>query len=182
MLRTTRRASFSSFVVDSRESVYLSIGSNLGDRFANIVEAYRGIGRILSTLRTSSVYETKPLYVTDQPMFLNSVVCGFATYSPLQLLHQVLEIEGRLGRSRFGTISKGARKIDIDILLFGEQIVDTDELVIPHIGLEERQFVLIPLLELSPDIRNPVTHSDYRESLVKVGDQGVRYFSSASPA
>ena len=160
--------------------VYLSLGSNLGDRQANLAHAVERLGSSgLQVLRASSIYETEPRELTAQPWFLNQVVEGETRLFPLQLQKSLQRIERQLGRKP--TVPKGPRVIDIDILLFGEAIVSTLELEIPHPRMAERRFVLEPLAELAPDLRHPRTRRTVREMLGGVLDQTVRRLSPIPP-
>ena len=144
-----------------RKTVYLSLGSNLGERAANLraaIEALSGLGEVLSV---SSFYETEPVEFTAQPWFLNCAVALATEKMPKQLLGAVAAIEQSMGRRR--TQSKGPRSIDIDILLFGNSVIDTPKLVIPHPSLHERKFVLEPLAEIAPEVRHPVFKRTVRE-------------------
>jgi 2-amino-4-hydroxy-6-hydroxymethyldihydropteridine diphosphokinase len=160
------------------ERIYLSLGSNLGNRREQLMRAVSYLAEILSSQRSSSLYETKPLYMLDQPTFLNMVVSGECDLSPRELLNAVLGIEARMGRNRRGGVPKGPRIIDIDILLYGQRIIEEEDLVIPHPLMTERQFVLIPLLELDEALRNPKTGQPLLRSLQSIEDQGVYIFSS----
>jgi 2-amino-4-hydroxy-6-hydroxymethyldihydropteridine diphosphokinase len=159
------------------ERVFLSLGSNLGRRERNLREAAEALSCCLEDIRCSSIYETRPMYVLKQPKFLNMVVAGRCALQPPELLQQIQEIETRLGRDRSHGTPKGPRLIDIDILLFGRRIIRRDELVIPHPRMKERQFVLIPLLELEPDLTDPATGQPLSSSLQSLQDQGVYIFS-----
>jgi 2-amino-4-hydroxy-6-hydroxymethyldihydropteridine diphosphokinase len=130
---------------------YLGLGANLGDRASSISAALAGLDQQsdIEVLRRSSLYETAPIGMTDQPEFLNTVVEIRTTLSPLALLAQILALEHELGRVR--TIRWGPRVIDIDILLYGEETYMGPELTIPHPRLTERAFALAPLAELAPD-------------------------------
>jgi len=130
-------------------TAYLGLGSNLGNREANLRQAVAQ----LAPTRVSSIYETAPMYVTDQPAFLNMVVELETALSPLDLLRFALDIEQQMGRQR--TVAKGPRTIDIDVLLYGGLVMNTDELTLPHPGMAERRFVLEPLLELAPELTMP---------------------------
>lgn len=134
---------------------YISLGSNLGDRAANLDEAVRQLSRTegIGNLRRSGIRETEPVGRTDQPKFLNCVVEVETTLEPLELLDRCQEIERRLGRTR--TRRWGPRTIDLDILLFGDVIVRTDRLTLPHPEMTRRRFVLEPLCELAPDLVLP---------------------------
>ena len=155
------------------KTVYLSIGSNLGGRERNLRDALGLLaGPSLRILRVSSFYETEPRDVADQPWFLNAVVEAETDLFPKQLLARLQKIERQLGRKRIRP--KGPRTIDIDILLYGEAVIATDDLTVPHPRMEERRFVLEPLAELGPDLRHPVTRRTVREMLRAVAAQQVR--------
>jgi 2-amino-4-hydroxy-6-hydroxymethyldihydropteridine diphosphokinase len=160
------------------ETAFLSLGSNLGKREQNLGRAVEALGSVLRELCCSSIYETRPLYVLDQPNFLNLVVMGQCLLSPTVLLQRVLSIEIQMGRDRAKHVPKGPRVIDIDILLFGRRIIREKELSVPHPHMKERQFVLIPLLELRPDLEDPETGRPLSESLRALDEQGVYIFSS----
>ncbi len=136
------------------EVVYLSLGSNLGDRESNLREAIallKGAGAIRSL---SAIYETQPVDLPNQPWFLNCAAEIETGKTPRELLTFVLSIEAAMGRLRFR--DKGSRKIDIDLLLFGNRIVNESGLQIPHPAMHERRFVLEPLTEIAPKARHPV--------------------------
>src|SRR5258708_16997180 len=130
----------------------------------------------LRILRESSVYETEPRDLAGQPWFLNQVIEIETDLFPRQLLARVLKIERDMGRRR--VIAKGPRLIDIDILLYGAAIVSADGLEIPHPRMWERRFVLEPLAELAPDLRDPRTKKTIREMLKAVANQVVRNAAS----
>jgi 2-amino-4-hydroxy-6-hydroxymethyldihydropteridine diphosphokinase len=156
--------------------IYLALGSNLGDRLENLAQARQQLAASgVCILRESSIYETAPRDVPDQPMFLNQVIEAETALFPRQLLSCVQKIERALGRKRI--VAKGPRTIDIDILLFGEAVVSADDLEIPHPRMMERRFVLEPLAELAADLRHPVTKVSVREMLAKVADQHACRFS-----
>src|SRR5512146_1843348 len=134
-------------------NAYLSLGSNVGDRPENLRTAIGRLKLLGHVESVSSFYETEPVEVTDQPWFINCAVKLVTSKSPQELLVGVLAIERSMGRER--TRPKGPRNIDIDILLYGERVVDEPGLTIPHPALTERMFVLAPLAEIAPDVRHP---------------------------
>ncbi|MFZ0477970.1 MAG: 2-amino-4-hydroxy-6-hydroxymethyldihydropteridine diphosphokinase [Terriglobales bacterium] len=136
------------------EAVYLSLGSNLADRAGNLREAIHRLKEAETVRAVSSFYETEPVEVPDQPWFLNCVVTIETGKTPHELLKNVLSIEEAMGRVR--TRAKGPRKIDIDIVLFGDRIVDEPGLQVPHPAMYERRFVLEPLSEIAPEARHPI--------------------------
>ena len=137
------------------EQVFLSLGSNLGDRQTNLERAIAALeSPQLQVTARSSIYETEPQDVTDQPWFLNMAVECRTGYLPLELLAHIGAVERSLGRTRSGVAPRGPRLIDIDILLFGSIVMDTEALTIPHPRMMERRFVLEPLLELAPELRD----------------------------
>ena len=131
----------------------MSLGSNTGDRAANLHAAIGQISQVGNVLAVSSFYETEPVEFTSQPWFLNCAVSLETEKSALQLLQDMLAIEQAMGRSR--TQDKGPRNIDIDILLYGDVAVQEKGLEIPHPGMVARRFVLAPLAEIAPDVRHP---------------------------
>ena len=156
---------------------YLSLGSNLGDREGMLRKALESLEDPprLHVRRVSRIYETEPMVVRDQPRFLNLVAEIETAFLPMQLLARTSRIERELGRKR--VVAKGPRSIDIDIILYGNAVVESQKLTIPHVAFRERQFVLAPLAELAPDYRDPVTRKCVRELLAAVGSQGVRVYA-----
>lgn len=134
---------------------YLSLGSNLRNREQNLEEAIRRASALGRVVAVSSRYETEPVEVTDQPWFLNCVFALETTAEPAQLMCELLRIENQMGRQRL--VKKGPRSIDIDILLFGNAVVNTPDLTIPHPEMTRRRFVLEPLAEIAPELLHPVT-------------------------
>ena len=145
------------------EFVYLSLGSNLGDRSANLRTAIERLGEAGAIKAVSGFYETEPVEFRDQPWFLNSVVALDTNLTPVELLKKVLAIEHEMGRIR--TRDKGPRSIDIDILLFGDQLIEERGLKIPHPAMHQRRFVLEPLAEIAPEVVHPQLRKTARELL-----------------
>lgn len=135
--------------------IYLGLGSNLGDREENLQRAEEALAPDVVIRKKSSLYETEPQYVVDQPRFLNRVLCGVTKLAPHALLAFLKRIESDLGRvpsERFGP-----RLVDLDILYYEDKIVNDADLEIPHPRISEREFVLRPMLEIAPDFPHPVT-------------------------
>ncbi len=141
--------------------VYLSLGSNVGDRDANLRSAIDRLRALGELVLVSSFYETEPVEFTAQPWFLNCVVKLNTEKMPKQLLAGILDVEQQMGRRR--TQKKGPRTIDIDLLLFGNSIIETKGLTVPHPAMHERRFVLEPLVEIASDVRHPVFKRTIRE-------------------
>jgi len=154
--------------------VVLGLGSNLGDSRRIVFDAIKKLERVLLELRCASLYETEPLYVTDQNRFINTAVAGYFDKQPENLLYCVKNIETIFGRNRLHERRWGERTLDIDILLFGNLVINKDELQIPHPKLKERRFALEPLLELLPEVSEPETGLFYRNVCQALSDQGVR--------
>lgn len=133
---------------------YIALGSNLGDRLGNLRDALARLRHFGQVSRTSSWYETEPIGVTDQPWFVNAVVELRTEVEPLALMQALLGIEQAMGRKRVQP--KGPRNIDLDLLLYDNQTVNTEVLRLPHPALHERRFVLAPLAEIAPGVLHPV--------------------------
>jgi 2-amino-4-hydroxy-6-hydroxymethyldihydropteridine diphosphokinase len=148
---------------DMRTRVYLSLGSNIGDRPAHLKQAIGLLGRLGTIVAVSSFYETEPVENTEQPWFLNCAVAFETDKTPKQLLSAALKIEREMGRTRSRQLWKGPRIIDIDIIFFGDAVIHSTGLAIPHPAMQQRRFVLEPLAEIAPDVRHPVLKQTARE-------------------
>lgn len=143
--------------------VYLSLGSNVGDREMQLREAQARLGAAGRVVARSSFYETEPVEFTQQPWFLNCALALETGQTPPQLMSAILGIEEEMGRRRVQ--KNGPRLIDIDILLFGDEVIESKELTIPHPALHQRRFVLEPLAEIAPEALHPVCGKTIRELL-----------------
>ena len=155
------------------KAAFLALGSNVGDREANLREAANHLeSDEIHVLRRSSLYETSPQELLDQPPFLNAVIEVETSLFPMQLLGRVREIERGMGRRR--VTPKGPRNIDIDILFYGRSVIATEDLEVPHPRMAQRRFVLEPLAEIAPGFRHPATGKTANEMLTQLEPQGVR--------
>jgi 2-amino-4-hydroxy-6-hydroxymethyldihydropteridine diphosphokinase len=154
--------------------VTLALGTNLGDRPANLRAAIDSFPPAVIVLVESPVYETPPWGVIDQPAFLNMAVRGETALPPLELLRRLKGLEAELGR-RPG-VRWGPRLIDIDILFYDDLVIDQPGLTVPHPRLHERAFVLVPLSDLAPDLVHPLLRKSVRELLAGVDAQGVKRY------
>lgn len=164
-----------------QETVYLGLGANIGDKAANCLQALEEISASdHSHLHAvSSLYKTEPVGYEKQDWFINCVAGVATTLSP-RPFHAFLQgIEQRMGREK--TFRMGPRIIDLDILLYGNEVVDEADLVIPHPRLHERGFVLVPLAELAPDLLHPILKKNVRDLLKQSGQKGVELYA-APPA
>lgn len=159
--------------------VYLGLGSNLGERAHNIEAAISHLREKVAVDAISSLYETEPVGYAAQPRFLNAVCAGTTELSPEALLALVKDIEAQMGRKP--TFRYGPRLIDIDILFYDGLILETPALTIPHPRLRERAFVLVPLLELAPQLRHPVFSKTIAQMAAEVdGKEGVQLWAGGS--
>jgi 2-amino-4-hydroxy-6-hydroxymethyldihydropteridine diphosphokinase len=150
--------------------VYIALGSNLGDRATMLERAIAAMNSAgISVVRQSSLYVTEPVGAPGQGWFLNAVVEAETSLLPLQLLHALLKIERELGRRRL--TPHGPRAIDMDILFYGSSVIRSRELEVPHPRLTERRFVLMPMAQLAPDFRHPVSHKSINQLLAETPDR-----------
>jgi 2-amino-4-hydroxy-6-hydroxymethyldihydropteridine diphosphokinase len=154
-------------------TIYLGLGSNLGDRAGNLTLAVERLSREVTIKKISSIYETEPLGYEEQPLFLNAVVSAETELDPFELLNFVKRIEGELGRE--AGFRNAPRPIDIDILYYGDMTISTDELTVPHRSIADRAFVLVPLAEIASEFVHPVRRKRVADLLAEVdGIDGVR--------
>ncbi len=153
-------------------TAYLGLGANLGDKQETIQQALLELDALptIKVVAVSSLHQTVPVGITDQPDFLNGAAAIQTTLTPQELLAQVLQMEQRLGRVR--TVRWGPRTIDIDILAFGDEIVSQPHLTIPHPRLEERAFALLPLAEIAPDLRLPGESETLQKKAARIAALG----------
>lgn len=157
-------------------TVYLALGSNLGDRLTNLKQAISALTPQMNVKAKSEVYETPPWGYEDQPKFLNQVVKVQTYLAPEALLKHLKRLELALGRKE--SFPNGPRLIDIDILFYDDLALDTASLVIPHPRLHERAFVLLPLMDIDPDLVHPVNKKSVREMLALCNAEGIEKFAS----
>jgi 2-amino-4-hydroxy-6-hydroxymethyldihydropteridine diphosphokinase len=158
--------------MENRTLIYLSLGSNLGDRAANLeraIGALRDIG--VNVLRRSAIYETEPVDFLAQPWFLNCVVEAETILGPLPLLQALQWIERSMGSQKL--VPRGPRIIDLDILFYGDAVIRDQGIEIPHPRLSERRFVLVPMAELAPNFSHPVLRDAIRELLESTNDRSA---------
>lgn len=149
---------------------YIGLGSNLKDKKSNIQKAIDSIKekKIVKEIKVSSLFLTEPVGKKEQPDFLNLVIKGKTELGPFELLSSLLEIENNLGRKR--KEKWGPREIDLDILFYDDIMVNQENLVIPHPEIPNRRFVLVPLMELSPDLKHPLLNKNIRQLLKDTKD------------
>ncbi len=136
-------------------------------------EASLRICLLLASAKLSGIYRTKPRYLVDQADFYNMAICGFTSLSPLELLEKTQAIESDFGRNRALEQRNGPRPLDIDIVLFGDSIIREPNLTVPHPGIAERAFVLVPLLELDAELVHPGTKIKLSQYLLNLPEQGI---------
>lgn len=152
--------------------IYLGLGSNIADRDAHLAAALRALAALIVIERISSVYDTAPMHVTDQPRFHNLALAAATSRGPLELLRAVKAIERDLGRTAGPRY--GPRVIDIDLLFYDQLVLQSDELTLPHPRLTERAFVLAPLAEIAPALIHPALGKSVADLLRRVAGSDVR--------
>jgi 2-amino-4-hydroxy-6-hydroxymethyldihydropteridine diphosphokinase len=163
------------------QTVYLSFGSNLGDRQGNLRAAIAALPEAgVKVIRVSSFYETEPVDFVDQPWFLNCAAEGETALEPVILLRALQKIETQMGSKK--EFAKGPRLIDLDILLYGNETIASPELLVPHPRMHLRRFVLVPLAEIAPGLKHPSWSGAAADLLQRVDDSSqVRRFNPSSP-
>lgn len=152
--------------------IYLSLGSNVGDRTDNLRRAIAALEDIGVRVRqVSSIYETEPVDLREQPWFLNCVVEAATELSAAELLKKMRQIEAQMGSKKI--VAKGPRLIDLDILLYGDESIDAPELQVPHPRMHLRRFVLVPLAEIAPELRHPSWNATAADLLARTPDKSV---------
>jgi 2-amino-4-hydroxy-6-hydroxymethyldihydropteridine diphosphokinase len=156
--------------------VFIALGTNLGDRPANLETALQALEPKVQIVARSPVYQTPPWGYQDQPDFLNQVVEGRTDLSPQELLVFLKQVESSMGRVK--TVQDGPRIIDLDILFYDNRVLETPNLTIPHPRMEGRGFVLVPLADLAPDLLHPVFGLSVREMLSEADRSGIQLFQA----
>ena len=153
-------------------TAYIALGSNLGDRERTLRSAIAALRQLGSLEAISSLYETAPVGPVEQPDFLNAVVALRTALPPQQLMTALLRIEHQHGRDRSASVPKGPRTLDLDLLSYGDVVMETPTLTLPHPSIAERRFVLAPLLEIAPQWRHPASGKTAANLLSELSQRG----------
>lgn len=162
---------FADMESDLREIIYLSLGSNLGDREANLEAVFKELPPAIDVIVCSSIYQTEPWGFKDQPDFLNQVVQGETELPPRELLAYLKKIEKKIGRKP--SFIYGPRLVDIDILFYGKKVINEVYLTLPHKKIPERAFVLVPLMEIAPELKFPDSDQTISDLVSSIDTSGV---------
>jgi len=154
------------------EQVFIALGTNIGDREANLCKARKALAPKVIIIKESPIYITPPWGFEDQPEFLNQVLEVQTKMRPGRLLKYLKRIEKKMGRMK--TFRNGPRLIDLDILFYGQRVIMRSNLQIPHPHLHERSFVLVPLSDIAPDFIHPILNMTVETMLAKINTEGVR--------
>jgi 2-amino-4-hydroxy-6-hydroxymethyldihydropteridine diphosphokinase len=158
-------------------TAYIALGANLGDRTETLRQAVQRLTTLGRITAVSSLYETEPVGYLEQPSFLNAVVAIETALAPNDLLAELLDVERDLGRTR--TFPNAPRTLDLDLLLVDDTVLATNELTLPHPRLQERAFVLIPLVEIAPEVTHPILRRSTSDLLLALPDRrGVNLYAS----
>jgi 2-amino-4-hydroxy-6-hydroxymethyldihydropteridine diphosphokinase len=157
--------------------LYLSLGSNLGDRLTNLHIAISSLPPNIQLIAQSSIYETEPWGYSNQPVFLNLVIKAKTTLEPYKVLAYIKDIENSMGRLE--TFRFGPRLIDLDILFYDDLVLDSPQLTIPHPRLIERAFMLVPLAEIAPELHHPILRKTIQQLISTVDASSVKIYKSA---
>jgi len=160
--------------------IYIALGTNLGDREIILQDAVAALAPDVSVSHQSPIYETAPWGFADQPNFLNQVIAAETNLSPFELLTYLKEIESRLGRKP--TFQNGPRVVDLDILFYDDCVIRENVLVIPHLRLHQRAFVLVPLADIAPNLIHPTIQKTIQSLLDSCGREGVTLFRNSAPS
>ncbi|MBV6397467.1 MAG: Bifunctional folate synthesis protein [Anaerolineales bacterium] len=155
--------------------IFIALGTNLGDRPANLTNALASLPPDFERVRSSRIYETPPWGHTDQPAFLNMALHARTDLGPSESLARLKQIEVEMGREQ--TFRWGPRLIDLDILFYDDLVIDSPPLAVPHPRLHERAFVLVPLMDVAPDLTHPVLGQSIRQLLTAVDPSGITLFA-----
>ncbi|WP_293444441.1 2-amino-4-hydroxy-6-hydroxymethyldihydropteridine diphosphokinase [Persephonella sp.] len=153
------------------EKVFLGIGSNVGEKIPYIKKAVTLLSKILTDMEKAPLYISKAVGFEDQPDFINTVISGYTDIEPYELFKKVKDIEKKVGRIK--RFRWGPREIDIDILFYGNLLIEKDDLIIPHPRIHERDFVLKPLSDLDPDFVHPVFKKTVKELLLNLKEKSI---------
>ncbi len=158
--------------------IYISLGTNIGNRYQNLLTAIQEIKKTGEIIKKSSIYETEPIGLKKQSNFLNMIIKIKTNLSPIELIFCLQEIEHKMGRNKEKELKNGPRIIDLDILFYKKEIIKNKNLKIPHPKLHKRNFILTPLKEISPNLIHPILHKSIKDMHnAKVKSQNVKIWT-----